>query len=215
MKIKSFEFNLFGVNTYVVWNESTYEAAVIDPGMENVREEAIFTDFISDNNLKITHLINTHLHIDHTFGNDFIEQHYNVGLEACDDDDFLGKARAQQAQMFHLRISPPSPLQISVHLRESDKISIGDEYLKVIEVPGHSPGSIVLYSPVDHFLISGDVLFDGSIGRTDLPGGSQRQLIDGIRNKLLILPDDTVVYPGHGPSTTIGYERLHNPYLFG
>ncbi len=213
MIVDRFEFNLFGVNTYVVWDELTREAAIIDPGMESTREESVLTTFIEGNRLKVVHLVNTHLHIDHTLGNDFVERKYGTGLKASTYDDFLGKAREQQAKMFHLRVAVTSPLTISVDLREGDKVYVGKEYLEVIEVPGHSPGSIVLYSPTDGFIISGDVLFDGSVGRTDLPGGNHRELIEGIRSKLLRLPDSTIVYPGHGPSTTIGSEKHHNPYL--
>lgn len=213
MIVDGFEFNLFGVNTYVVWDEPTREAAIIDPGMESTREEAVLTTFIEENRLKVVHLVNTHLHIDHTLGNDFVERKYGTGLEASTYDDFLGKARDQQAKMFHLRVAMTSPLTISVGLHDGNKVYVGKEYLEVIEVPGHSPGSIVLYSPIDGFIISGDVLFDGSVGRTDLPGGNHRELIDGIRSKLLRLPDSTIVYPGHGPSTTIGSEKRHNPYL--
>ncbi len=213
MNINTFEFNLFGVHTYVVWDPASREAAIIDPGMENPMEQETLDDFIDVNRLRPVHLINTHLHIDHTLGNDYVTDRYGLAVEAHPADDFLGKARREQAQMFHLRIPAPKPLDINVRLDEGDRITIGKDYLEVISVPGHSPGSIALYSPTDHFLIAGDILFRGSIGRTDLPGGDHRALIEGIRSKLMELPDDTIVYPGHGPTTTIGYERRGNPYL--
>lgn len=213
LKVHSFEFNLFGVRTCLVWDTASLECAVIDPGMSNQREESEFDRFIDENRLKVTHLINTHLHIDHTLGNDYVESRFNLPLEANSGDAFLGQQRDGQARMFNLRLPSLKPLVIGVDLSEGDKIKLGEEYLEVLEVPGHSPGSIVLYAPVEHFMIAGDVLFQGSIGRTDLPGGSMRTLVEGIRSKLLPLPSDTIVYPGHGPATTIGRERSSNPYF--
>lgn len=213
LQIHSFEFNLFGVHTYLVWDTQSYECAVIDPGMSNKREETVLDKFIEENGLKLTHLINTHLHIDHTLGDDYVRNRYNLPVKAHKDDEFLARQRDGQAKMFHLNIPALEPLEIGVELKEGEKIMLGKEYLEVMEVPGHSPGSIILYAPAGHFLIAGDVLFQGSIGRTDLPGGDFATLIGGIRSKLMSLPDDTIVYPGHGPATTIGSERRSNPYL--
>lgn len=213
LKIQSFEFNAFGVNTYVVWDDATLEAAVIDPGMASASDNALMESFIDEQNLTVVHLVNTHLHIDHTLGDDFVTNRYGTPLEANDKDEFLGVARDGQARMFGMRIGSLSPLKIGIHLKEGDKIMIGSEALDVLEVPGHSPGSLVLYAPSAGFVITGDVLFRRSIGRTDLPGGNHRQLLEGIFTKLLRLPDNTVVYPGHGPSTTIGQERRMNPML--
>lgn len=214
MKIKKFEFNIFGVNTYVVWNPESMETAVIDPGMADEREEHGLSDFISREGLQVTTLLNTHLHIDHTLGDDYVEERYGVGLQAHPADDFLGQRRDVQAQMFHMRIAPPKPLQISVELKAGDKIFLGKEYLEALEVPGHSPGSLAFYSPTGKFVITGDALFMGSVGRTDLPRGDHRTLIESVRTNLLSLPDDTIVYPGHGPETTIGAEKYQNPYLY-
>lgn len=213
MKIARAEYNLFGVSTYIVWNPKTCEAAVIDPGMQNPDECAHFKQVVERMKLQITHLINTHLHIDHTLGDEFVESMYGVGLMAHDADAALGASRGSQAAMFHLRGVPDSPVTIDINIKSGDKIFLGDEYLQVIEVPGHSPGSVALYSPVDKFVITGDALFKGSIGRTDLPGGDHGTLVKAVTNKLLTLPDETVVYPGHGPSTTIGAEKISNPYL--
>ena len=135
-----------------------------------------------------------------------------LGLEASRDDEFLSKRIAEQADMFRLPIKMP-PVEISKYLEPSDKINIGDDYLVVISVPGHSPGSIALYSPSSSFVLTGDALFDGSIGRTDLPGGDYATLINSITNNLMTLPDDTVVYAGHGDPTTIGRQKQVNPYL--
>ncbi len=213
MKITSVEFNLFGVNTYIVWDEPTGQAAIIDPGMMDRHEQQMLYDTIEELGVKPTHLINTHLHIDHCYGNDYVMSTYNLPTEANLNEAPLGQQRSGQAKMFHLRVPEPTPLRIDHELHEGDRIYLGNEYLEVLEIPGHSPGSIVLYAPQSGFVISGDVLFNRSIGRTDLPGGSMPLLINGIRRKLMTLPDDTIVYPGHGGATTIGAEKRSNPYI--
>lgn len=212
MEIKQFEFNLFGVNTYIVWDAASRQTAVIDPGMTSPDENAVVDTFIADNNLNVTRLINTHLHIDHTFGDRHIMDHFGVQLEAHPDDAFLGTRLREQAAMFHLRVSPV-PLSIDSNLHEGDVITLGDDSLSVLHIPGHSPGSIVLYNRRAGFVITGDVLFCGSIGRTDLPGGNHAALVRGINEKLVTLPPSTVVYPGHGPSTTIARELSRNPFI--
>lgn len=213
MKIARFEFNLFGVNTYIVWDETTKQAAVIDPGMQNDAEALQLDEFIKAHSLNVTHLINTHLHIDHTLGNDHIIKQYNLTTAAHQGDAALGMGRAEQARMFHMRTPEPAPLSIGIELHQGDEISIGTGKLKVLEVPGHSQGSIALYDAEDKFVITGDALFNSSIGRTDLPGGNYKQLIEAIHRELLTLPDDTAVFPGHGPATSIGAEKHQNPYL--
>ena len=213
MKIKSLEFNFFGVNTYIVWDELTLEAAIVDPGMFNQKECESLVSFITDNNLKVTALINTHMHIDHVAGDDFVEEYYHVGLTAHPSDAFLGLQRDMQVMMFHLRKINTSPLEINHPVSQGDKIFLGQQYLSVIEVPGHSPGSIALYCPENDFVITGDALFDGSIGRTDLPGGNYATLIKSITDRLLTLPPHTNVYPGHGPATTIAEEISSNPFF--
>jgi len=212
MEIKQFEFNLFGVNTYIVWDAASRQTAVIDPGMTSPDENAVVDTFIADNNLNVTHLVNTHLHIDHTLGDRHIMDRFGVQLEAHPDDAFLGTHLREQAAMFHLRVSPV-PLSIDSNLHEGDVITLGDDSLSVLHIPGHSPGSIVLYNRRAGFVITGDVLFCGSIGRTDLPGGNHAALVRGINEKLVTLPPSTVVYPGHGPSTTIARELSRNPFI--
>lgn len=212
MKVAIFQFSLFGINTYVVYDPETLSCAIIDPGMLGNREEKAMTDFIDKNKLKVTHIINTHLHIDHAVGNNFLKNTYNVPVLAHKDDEPLGERMQQQAYMFGIN-EKFKGVEITEYLTDGDIIKIGDGELEVICVPGHSPGSVALYDKKDNFLIAGDALFKGSIGRTDLPGGSHSQLISSIKEKLLTLPDNTVVYPGHGPATTIGDERRLNPYL--
>lgn len=213
MKIAKFEFSLFGINTYVVYDPDSKECAIIDPGMLGKEEQNAMKNFISHENLTVRHLINTHLHIDHAVGNKFIVDNYDTPLKAHKNDEILGERIKQQAASFGIR-EKVDVVPVSEYLEEGDVISIGKGKLEVIHVPGHSQGGIALYDKEDGFLISGDSLFAGSIGRTDLPGGNGSQLIRNIKDKLLTLPDSTVVYPGHGSPTTIGYERKHNPFLF-
>ncbi len=212
MKIRQFAFNMFSVNTYVVWDETTHEAAIIDPGMIDDYENAQLDSFIKSENLNVIHLINTHLHLDHTFGDDYIKKQYNLTLKGHISDNILGMNRAAQARMFGIPVDL-QPITIDTPLDENDTITLGNENIKILHIPGHSPGSIVLYFPQSGFVLSGDVLFRSSIGRTDLTQGNHEQLIDGITTKLLTLPPETIVYPGHGPMTSIKFEITNNPYL--
>lgn len=212
MKVAIFQLSLFGINTYVVYDEATRKCAIIDPGMISANEEEAILNFIKSHNLTVTHIINTHLHIDHAIGNRWASHTFNVPVYAHKADEPLGLRLRQQAQAFGID-EKVSDTEISQYLEDGDDIVIGDGVLHVLHVPGHSPGSIVLFDKEDGFLIAGDVLFQGSVGRTDLPGGSTSQLISGIKEKLLPLPDSTIVYPGHGPATTIGREKHSNPFL--
>ncbi len=212
MKIQQFVFNMFSVNCYIIWDETSLDAAIIDPGMIDDTENKHLDSFIASNGLHVTHIINTHLHLDHTFGTDYAKEKYNCPIEGHVAENILGQNRAAQARMFGIPLNL-TPLTIDSPLNDGDTIKLGNETIEILHVPGHSPGSIVLYVPESGFIISGDVLFRTSIGRTDLTQGDYGQLVNGITKKLLTLPHDTVVYPGHGPSTTIGYEISHNPYL--
>lgn len=212
MKIAKFIFTLFGVTTYVVWDPETKDCAIIDPGMINEEEETALKDFIERNDLKVSNIINTHLHLDHAVGNSYTRDIFKAPVSAHRDDESLGTRLQEQARMFGItqRIKNAS---IDSYLEEGDIIKIGNGELKVLHVPGHSPGSIALYDKADNFVIVGDALFEGSVGRTDLPGGNGPQLIKSIKDKLLTLPDETIVYSGHGNHTTIGRERNSNPFL--
>lgn len=212
MKVNRFTFNMFGVNTYVLWDEQSKDAIIIDPGMINDNERHMFDCFIESNKLNPIHLINTHMHIDHSFGVVHVSQKYGLKLECNIADQFLAERLTNQAIMFGLTISIED-LIIGKNIHDGDKLKIGNEEILMLHVPGHSLGSVVLYAPDSSFIISGDVLFYKSIGRTDLPGGNYTQLIEGIKNKLLALPIETIVYPGHGQETTIGEELHNNPYL--
>ena len=212
MQVAIFQFSLFGINTYLVFDPDTKECAIIDPGMSNPQEEGAIENFIDEKGLKLTQIINTHLHIDHVAGIPFLRKKYGAPVLAHEGDKFLGEGLAQQARMFGLNL-PLDNIEISEYIKAGDKIKIGNGELEVISVPGHSKGSVALYDPQGGYLISGDALFKGSIGRTDLPGGNYKELIDSIESRLLSLPDETVVFPGHGPSSTIGEEKQSNPFL--
>lgn len=212
MKIAIFQFSLFGINTYVVYDPETLKCAVIDPGMINREEEMAMDRFIEKNNLTVTDIINTHLHIDHAVGNSYLQKKYGVPVRAHILDQPLGERIIQQAEMFGVDEKVKN-VDISSFLNAGDIIKIGNGELKVLHVPGHSQGSVALYDEKDGFVVVGDALFQGSIGRTDLPGGNYNQLINSINSELMALPDSTVVYSGHGPATTIGDEKRMNTFL--
>lgn len=212
LKISEFIFNAFGEITYLIWDDVTKEAAIVDPGMDCEEEEVALDNFIIKNGLMVKYLVLTHLHIDHVWGVPHIKETYKVPVTAHNDGGYLGSIIDAQAQMFGLRKSP-GRIEIENTVDDGDKLTLGSSELEVFHIPGHSPGGIVLYAPKEGFVIAGDVLFRNSIGRTDLPGGNYRQLVDGIKKKLLTLPPETVVYPGHGPETTIGFEKDNNPYI--
>lgn len=212
MDIKIFQFNPVGENTYVLHDE-TGECVIIDPGCLTPTEEQTLGDFVAQNSLTVVHLLNTHLHFDHIFGNAFVESRYNLKTEANQLDEFLVEQLPNQLKMFGFNPNQTKKPTFGRYLLEGDQIQFGNQTLDILHVPGHSPGSIVFYNKKQNVLVVGDVLFEGSIGRTDLPGGDLQQLISGIKTKLLVLPAQTVVYSGHGNPTTIGDEKQYNGYL--
>lgn len=211
-KIKQFIFNPFEESTFVLIDEGTRKAAVVDPGMFTDKDYSEFDKFIADNNLQLVQIINTHLHVDHCFGDNYVRDKYNVKVAANLGDAPFGSALVQQAARFGIRKNVRN-VEIDISLNDGDIIKIGESRLEVIQVPGHSQGGIALYCKEQNFLIAGDSLFRGSIGRTDLEGGNHQELVDNVKNKLLTLPPETAVLPGHGPFTTIGHEQATNPYL--
>ena len=203
---------MFAVNTFVVFDVFSREAAVIDAGMLYDDEWQEFSDYVEKERLKIKYLLNTHLHIDHLFGVAEAVNRYGIGLSASTADSMLSDRVDQQAAMFGIR-RKMEQIKIEHPLADGDEIRLGNSILKVIATPGHSLGGICFYSADDGLLFSGDTLFQTGIGRTDLPGGDYATLIHSITDRLLTLPDDTKVLPGHGPSTTIAMERQYNPFL--
>jgi glyoxylase-like metal-dependent hydrolase (beta-lactamase superfamily II) len=197
-------------NSYVLYNEHK-DCIIIDPGCYFDTEKEALSNFITQQGLKPAYLLNTHCHLDHVFGNKYVHETYQLTLHL----------HANEKQV--LQFAPTSGLMYNlpfdnydgdfIELKQGDKVLLGSDELLVIEAPGHSPGSICFYCPAQHFIISGDVLFEQSIGRTDLPGGNHAQLIQSIQTKLMALPPQTIVYNGHGMPTNIGAEKLNNPYL--
>lgn len=213
MKIKRFIFNPFGESTYLVWDPATGDGVVVDPGMASTSEQRAFDTFVTDNHIKINQIINTHLHLDHCWGNNYVVDRYGVKTAANLEDDFLGDRAADQAKMFGIGGGDFKPVHIDVPLADGDTVRVGSGELRVLHVPGHSPGSIALYDAADGWVIVGDALFRGAVGRTDLPGGDFPTLARSIRSKLFTLPGETTVYPGHEETTTIAREKASNPYV--
>ena len=214
LKVKQFVFNPFGVSTFIIYDSESKAAIAIDPGMLNSAEQKEFDSYIAENNLKLTQIVNTHLHLDHCFGNNYVRDKYGIKVAAHPDDAFLGNSLVEQASRFGIRLTGnDTKAGIDIELKDGDNIKVGAHTLKVLHVPGHSPGSIALYCAEGGFVIAGDVLFKGSIGRTDLQGGNLDTLLNSIHSRLMPLPDSTNVLPGHDRFTTIGAERATNPYI--
>ncbi len=211
LQIKTFEFNMLPVNTYLVW-DNTNEAVLIDCGCYYEAEKQELKKFIATQHLTIKHLLNTHLHFDHVFGNPFIWNTYGIKAEAHAADLPWLEQISDRIQMFGIQnCEPPVPLQNE--LDEGDIVTFGSHQFSIFHIPGHSLGSLCFYCKEENILFSGDVLFRFSIGRGDLGGGGEEMLIHGIKEKLFSLPDHTKIYPGHGPTSTIGEEKRYNIYL--
>jgi glyoxylase-like metal-dependent hydrolase (beta-lactamase superfamily II) len=205
-----FTFNGFQENTYVLYDE-TKECVIIDPGCYSNEEQQTLVSFVTKNGLKPVKLLNTHCHIDHVLGNSFVANKFNIGLEMHEKDLPTLHATPEYGHLYGFNIEEsPEPTAL---LEEGDKVKFGNSELEVIFAPGHCTGHIVFLARDEKFMVSGDVLFYGSIGRTDLPGGDYNTLINSIKTKLLPLDDDYKVYSGHGPMTSIGFERENNPFL--
>ncbi|MBL4594487.1 MAG: MBL fold metallo-hydrolase [Flavobacteriales bacterium] len=210
ISIHYFTFNGFQENTYILFDEIK-ECVIIDPGCYSNEEEQELDKFITENELIPVKLLNTHCHIDHVLGNSFVASKYNIGLEIHENDLPTLHATPEYGHTFGFNIDKsPEPTTL---LKDGDVIKFGNSELNVLYAPGHSAGHIIFVAQEEKFVINGDVLFQGSIGRTDLPGGDYNTLIESIKTKLLTLDDDFTVYSGHGPSTTIGFERSQNPFL--
>jgi hydroxyacylglutathione hydrolase len=209
IEIKSFTFNPFMENTYVLYDE-TREAVIIDPGCYEPEEQNSLTEFIATHKLLPQAILNTHCHIDHVLGNSFVKKHYGIPLYIGEKEQETLKAVEAYAPSYGFQGYEPS--DVDVQIKPGDTISFGNSVLHHLFVPGHAPGHIAFYDDTKSFIIGGDVLFDGSIGRTDLPGGDLNTLLASIRNEFFNFPDKTVVFSGHGVSTTIGKEKATNPF---
>jgi len=204
--------NPFGENVYILWDEDTLQAVVVDPGMMREDECDMVAKFIEDNHLQVSHVLLTHAHLDHACGARWLADHTGAQVWGSLLDADLARALPAQVQAFHLKIQA-EPLAIDQPLHDGDVIAVGSESIHVLQTPGHTPGGLSFYLPNSGLLMAGDTIFNGSVGRVDLPGGDFEQLITSIHNKILPLPDETVIAPGHGLTTTVGDEKRHNPFL--
>lgn len=211
MKVEIFTGNPIQQNGSIVYNEQG-DAVIIDPSCYERYEQQEWIDFIQENNLKVHAVLNTHCHIDHITGNAFFVSHFGIPLMAHKEELFTLSFADRSAQMYGLSAYVPSP-EPTDYLTDNQILKFGDLELKVIFGPGHAVGHVAFYSEADHLLIGGDILFKGSFGRVDLPGGSIEVLKKTIFDRIFTLPDNTVVYPGHGPTTTIGEEKRTNYIL--
>ncbi|MCD6067552.1 MAG: metallo-beta-lactamase [Bacteroidetes bacterium] len=210
MQLHSFTFGPFQENTFVLYDESN-ECVIVDPGCYSSEEKNALKEFVSQNGLKPVMLLNTHCHVDHVAGNAFVFDTWGLKPIVHKDDMPVLDSQQRVSDMYGLPCElSPRPEKF---MNEGDVLSFGTTSLEVIHTPGHAPGHVVFLHKASNTLINGDVLFNGSIGRTDLPLGNHEQLLESIRTKIYTLPDETIVYCGHGPSTTVGKEKLHNPFV--
>ena len=208
MKIKQFTFNTFAENTYII-SDAEGIAGIIDPGCGAPDEQALVQQYIEAEGLQLKHLINTHCHIDHILGNQWIADQYDLKLAANLKEKPVLEAMPQWGMQYGIRCDGPPPISIS--LKEGDVLQVGELKFDILFVPGHSPGHLAFVNHENKVVFGGDVLFKGGFGRIDLPGGDFFELRESILNKLFLLPDDYEVHTGHGESTTIGAEKQSNP----
>jgi hydroxyacylglutathione hydrolase len=210
LNIERFVFNSFMVNTYVVYDE-TKEAVIIDAACYTEKEKNALAEFIEGKGLKVVHHLDTHCHIDHILGGAFVEEKYGIRPEYHQSSVPFFKTVREIAATFGYDVKAiPEPLRF---LEEGDTIPFGKHELSVLYTPGHADGHVCFYEPTEKVLFTGDVLFRDTIGRTDLPSGNFDLLMESIKGKLFTLPDEVTVYPGHGPETTLGYEKINNPFI--
>ncbi len=210
LQIQGFVFNFASENTYILYNENK-NAWIIDPGNMNEQETQAIKNFIAEKELHIEKILLTHAHIDHVLGLQWASDTFKVSVVMHQDDKEVLDMLQASGMRFGFQINPVN-VRIE-YVNEGDELELDGEKFKIYHIPGHSPGSIVYHNENQQFMISGDVLFEGSIGRTDLYKGNYEQLIEGIKNKLFILEDKTQVFSGHGNPTSIGFEKQHNPFL--
>lgn len=211
MEVVAFTFNAFAENTYLLIDERK-QVLIIDPGMSNAAEQSRMAQYLAERELQPLKIYNTHAHLDHIYGVAFLKRKYRLLFGLHSLEQAVLESGIFSAQMYGLSI--PELPAIDFFIKEDSSFSFDGKQFEVLFTPGHSPGSVSFYCEEDGFVLSGDVLFQDGIGRTDLPGGNAAQLLASINEKLYQLPDETVVYPGHGPATTIGREK-NMGYLAG
>ena len=210
LQVKFFPFNAFSENTYIISNEKK-NAIIIDPGNFLPREDSAFFDYIEQNELKPIQIVNTHCHLDHVLGVHACKEKYQIPFSFHSTEQQVLDWAPEAAMRYGVPMvhSPKADF----YLKEGDNIMLDDDKLKILFAPGHSPGHVCFYSAANNFVIAGDVIFQSSIGRTDLPGGDFDTLMQSIHSQIFTLPDETIIYCGHGPSTTVGIEKMNNPYV--
>ena len=204
--------NPFAENLFILWDEATRDAVVVDPGMMRDAERDMVMNFIEGQELNVKHILLTHLHVDHITSARWLADKTGADVLGNEQDTQLGMELPDQVARFHINVEA-EPLTLDRNLIDGDTIPLGDETIQVLHVPGHSPGSIAFYLPLSALLISGDTIFNGSVGRTDLWGGDMAQLLNSIREKIYTLPEETVIASGHGPTTTVADEKRFNPFI--
>jgi glyoxylase-like metal-dependent hydrolase (beta-lactamase superfamily II) len=210
LHIKSFTFNPFEENTYLI-HDDLGTAALIDPGCHTAVENRELEDYVASKSLKIVNLLNTHCHIDHVLGNAWAKKRFGISLWIHPKEVPVLKSVEVYAPNYGFQGFESS--EADHFLEEGQEFVVGEEKLKVLFVPGHAPGHVVFYHKSSGQCIAGDTLFRGSIGRTDLPGGNHDQLLEKIKSQLFTLPPETIIFPGHGPETNIGFEKVYNPFV--
>ncbi|MCK9426326.1 MAG: MBL fold metallo-hydrolase [Ignavibacteriaceae bacterium] len=211
IEVKTFTFNPFSENTFVAWEKESRQAAVIDPGCFSSKEEDELKNFILLKQLSVEYLLNTHCHLDHIFGNNFVLKKFQPQYFIPELDRPLLENALTQARLFGIEMAKVQPTEN--FLSEEIALSLGADGIRFLFTPGHTPGEFCIYFPENSICFTGDVLFQNSIGRTDLMGGNFKTLMDSIQEKLFTLPDETLIYPGHGDASTIEDEKRNNPFF--
>lgn len=212
MLTKAFTFNPVGENTYLIWDEETREAAIIDAGMSNNKENAAVSEFISKKNLQLKYALQTHMHFDHIWGLSYIKENYNIRPMCHTADETIYNQAPEMTGLFRLSMNWNLPA-IERYIDEGETFKLGNTVIKVLHTPGHTPGGLSYYIESARTVFTGDTIFQGSIGRTDLPGGNLEDEIKSIKNKILTLPAETIIYSGHGQQSSVEWELKHNPFL--
>lgn len=210
LHIKSFTFNPFQENTYLVYDDKR-TAALIDPGCHTAEERSELEDFVTSNHLNVHYLLNTHCHIDHVLGNAWAKKRFGISLWIHKTE--IPVLKSVEVYAPNYGFPQYESTEADHFFEEGSEFQVGEESLKILFVPGHAPGHVVFYHEKSKQCIAGDTLFRGSIGRTDLPGGNHQVLLERIKTQLLTLPDETIIFPGHGPATNIGFEKIYNPFV--